>query len=447
MTNPTITASESNRERLLDLGADLFATDGYSRVSVRDLANRLGLTTGVIYSNFRSKGDLLAEILHLRIRAEMEGSRSRLPLPEYVRRGMLRLRRRSQTRALILEAAAAARTDPDLRARLRPTLISLLDRWTGDYADWQKTSQVDRRIDAASLVRSLWSVELGLGVLDAQGALRARPEDIANFVSGFLDSLEMSDHDQDGGGQETVSTPSSAQIWRSRTRRPPGESVDGVVPVTALRDSAKAVATQSRLIEAAIMLFAERGYANVTVRDLARATGMTTGSIYGNFTNKATLLVEAIEVRIAQDLERLPQGLVESGSPAELVEFNLKAFNNRSQLRALLVEGAAAARSDEEVRAHLEELQVRHLDLWEAGFEDWLSVSEVAPTTDMRTAVSVVWSAELGLGLLEALDIDTPTPRALATIFGLMCSSAGLNWQPSALPSSPQVGKAARSKA
>ncbi len=232
MTNPTITASESNRERLLDLGADLFATDGYSRVSVRDLANRLGLTTGVIYSNFRSKGDLLAEILDLRIRAEMEGSRSRLPLPEYVRRGMLRLRRRSQTWALILEAAAAARTDPDLRARLRPTLISLLDRWTEDYADWQKTSRVDRRIDAASLVRSLWSVELGLGVLDAQGALRARPEDIANFVSGFLDSLEMSDQDQDGGGQKTVSTPSSAQKWRSRTRRPPGESVDGVVPVT-----------------------------------------------------------------------------------------------------------------------------------------------------------------------------------------------------------------------
>ncbi len=195
------------------------------------------------------------------------------------------------------------------------------------------------------------------------------------------------------------------------------------------------------------MLFAERGYANVTVRDLARATGVTTGSIYGNFTNKATLLVEAIEVRIAQDLEWLPQGLVESGSPADLVEFNLKAFNNRSQLRALLVEGAAAARSDEEVRVHLEELQVRHLDLWEAGFEDWLSVSEVAPTTDMRTAVSVVWSAELGLGLLEALDIDTPTPRALATIFGLMCSSAGLSWQPSSLPSPQQVGKAARSKA
>ncbi len=444
MTNPATSASETNRERLLDLSADLFATDGYSSVSVRDLAQRLGLTTGVIYSNFRSKGDLLAEVLDLRIRGEMEGSRHKMPLPEYVRRGLLRLRGRSQMRALILEAAAAARTDGDLRNRLRPTLNSLLDRWTGDYAQWQKENRVDRRIEASSLVRSLWSVELGLGVLDAQGALRAKPEDIAAFISQFLDFLEGSEDDRAGAGKKAGSAPASEQKWRSRASRV--ESTNGVLPVTALRDSAKAVVTQSQLIEAAITLFADRGYANVTVRDLARETGMTTGSIYGNFTNKATLLVEAIEVRIAQDLEHVPSALLKSGSPADLVDFNLRAFDERAQLRALLVEGAAAARSDEEVRAHLQELQLRHLDLWEAGFEDWLSVAEVPPTTDMRTAVTVIWSAEMGLGLLEALDLETPTPRALARIFGLMCASAGLSWLPSAPPpSSPR--KVARSQA
>ncbi|MGP0032317.1 MAG: TetR/AcrR family transcriptional regulator [Acidimicrobiales bacterium] len=447
MSKPTLAASGDNRTRLLNLSADLFATDGYSRVSVRDLAQRLGLTTGVIYSNFRSKGDLLAEVLDLRIREEMEGSRTRMPLPEYVRRGMLRLKGRSQMRALILEAAAAARTDEDLRARLRPTLNSLLERWTVDYSDWQRASHVDRRIDAPSLVRSLWSIELGLGVLDANGALRAKPEEIAGFVSRFLDFLEGSDDHRAEPGRKAGSMPSSAQKWRTRTNGSSGQSSDGVVPVTALRDSAKAVVTQSLLIEAAINLFAERGYANVTVRDLARETGMTTGSIYGNFTNKATLLVEAIEVRIAQDLEQLPQGLVESGSPADLVEFNLRAFNNRTQLRALLVEGAAAARSDEEVRGHLQELQLRHLDLWEAGFEEWLAVSEEPPTTDMRTAVTVIWSAEMGLGLLEALDLETPTPRALARIFGLMCTSAGLSWRPSTLQNGSSPRRVARSQA
>ena len=78
---------------------------------------------------------------------------------------------RATMRALLVEAAAAARTDADLRSHLYPVLGDLLDRWIADYRDWQKVRHVDRRIDMDALVRSLWSIELGLGVLDA----RARP--------------------------------------------------------------------------------------------------------------------------------------------------------------------------------------------------------------------------------------------------------------------------------
>ena len=74
---------------------------------------------------------------------------------------------------------------------------------------------------------------------------------------------------------------------------------------------------------------------SVTVRDLARATSVTTGSIYGNFANKAVLLVEVIEARIDQDLEQLPTDLVVTGSPTDLVEYNLMSFDDRAQLSAL----------------------------------------------------------------------------------------------------------------
>jgi AcrR family transcriptional regulator len=71
----TATSSSSarggdNRARLLQLGAALFASQGYAQVSVRDLAARLGVSTGAIYSNFPSKGDLLAEILEVRVRED-----------------------------------------------------------------------------------------------------------------------------------------------------------------------------------------------------------------------------------------------------------------------------------------------------------------------------------------------------------------------------------------
>ena len=63
------------------------------RSRCRDLASRLGLTTGAIYSNFRSKGDLLAEVLERRIRQDMELSYPDMALPEYVHDSFRRLTR------------------------------------------------------------------------------------------------------------------------------------------------------------------------------------------------------------------------------------------------------------------------------------------------------------------------------------------------------------------
>ena len=89
---------------------------------------------------------------------------------------------------------------------------------------------------------------------------------------------------------------------------------------------------------------------------------MTTGSIYGNFANKAVLLVEVTEASIGEDLEQLPASIVASGSPAELVEFNLTTFDVRAQLRALLLEGAAASRADPDVKSRLRSAPTRTLE-------------------------------------------------------------------------------------
>ncbi len=429
-------ATDDIRSRLLDLAADQFASEGYAPVSVRDLASTLGLTTGAIYSNFLSKGDLLAEVLERRVREDMERSRPDMPLPQFVYQSLLRISERATMRALLVEAAAAARTDADLRDHLNPVLGDLLNRWIADYRDWQKVRHVDRRIDMDALVRSLWSIELGLGVLDALGETRVKSNRLATFVSTYLSALETTD----GPGKSLASVgPTKGQ---RTARKGAAKSVqDSVTPIGALRDSPKAVATQSRLIDAAIELFASRGYRAVTVRDLARATSVTTGSIYGNFANKAVLLVEVIEARIDQDLEQLPADLVESGSPADLVEYNLLAFAGRAKLRALILEGAAAARSDAEVRQRLHRLQDRHLSAWAGGLEDRLAHNG-NPSTDMRTAVTAVWSAELGLGLMEALGLPTPSPKALAKTFKSMFTDAGLGTSAGASPRHPQNGVA-----
>jgi AcrR family transcriptional regulator len=434
--SPSIrTRSPDNRSRLLNLAADLYATKGYAQVSMRDLSSRLGLTTGAIYSNFRSKGDLLAEILDVRIKEDMEGSRPDMPLPEFVRQSFLRLRTRATMRALLVDAATAARTDPELRQRLAPTLAALLQSWITDYRDWQQIRHVDGRLDMDALVRSLWSIELGLGVLDAHGALKVKPPNVAQFVGGFLNSLELTERPR--GSRPTAEHRRAVRPERAETARPPAGDRT-LTPIAARRDSPRAVATQSKLIETAIELFATRGYAAVTVRDLARATSMTTGSIYGNFNNKATLLLEVIEARIGEDLERLPPRLVQTASPPELVGYNLRAFDERKQLRALLLEGTVAARSDADVRLRLASLHRRHLATWSEGLDDWATQHEIVPRVDTKTAVTVVWSAELGLGLLEAFGLPTPPARDLADTFSTMFSVGGLDRTANAARRSPR---------
>ncbi len=58
------TAEAGNtRERILQVALDLFGRQGYSGTSIRDIANRMGMTKAAVYYHFPSKENLLADIL------------------------------------------------------------------------------------------------------------------------------------------------------------------------------------------------------------------------------------------------------------------------------------------------------------------------------------------------------------------------------------------------
>jgi AcrR family transcriptional regulator len=54
------------RERILDVALELFNDQGYDATSLREIAERLGITKAAIYYHFQSKADILFE-LHLRL--------------------------------------------------------------------------------------------------------------------------------------------------------------------------------------------------------------------------------------------------------------------------------------------------------------------------------------------------------------------------------------------
>jgi AcrR family transcriptional regulator len=192
-------APQNTSELLLQLGAELFAERGYAGVSMRQLADRLGLTTGAIYANFRNKADLMLAIINDRLHRELEDFGIRR-LPEYVGAVVATEPQRVETRALFLEAAAASRTDPTLKEKLGTSHRERLDSWTRDYEDWQRSAGVDPTLDMGALLKMLWAIELGTGVLEAlqverpTRAGRRRPpllgRDRSQIIVRFLSSLE-----------------------------------------------------------------------------------------------------------------------------------------------------------------------------------------------------------------------------------------------------------------
>jgi AcrR family transcriptional regulator len=60
------TRGEATRERILDVALELFTGQGYDKTSLRDIAERLGITKAALYYYFERKEEILLE-LHLRL--------------------------------------------------------------------------------------------------------------------------------------------------------------------------------------------------------------------------------------------------------------------------------------------------------------------------------------------------------------------------------------------
>jgi AcrR family transcriptional regulator len=68
MPRPPRRQGADTRERILDVAQELFTRHGYDKTSLRDIAERLGITKAALYYYFERKEDILLE-LHLRLHA------------------------------------------------------------------------------------------------------------------------------------------------------------------------------------------------------------------------------------------------------------------------------------------------------------------------------------------------------------------------------------------
>jgi AcrR family transcriptional regulator len=69
------------------------------------------------------------------------------------------------------------------------------------------------------------------------------------------------------------------------------------------------------ILDAALKVFAERGYRNTRLEDIGEAAGVTKGAIYHYFANKEELLLRAIEHRREEAFGRIEEVLRDKSAP------------------------------------------------------------------------------------------------------------------------------------
>ena len=183
------------------------------------------------------------------------------------------------------------------------------------------------------------------------------------------------------------------------------------------RLTAKGQATRQRIIETATALFTAEGYAPVSIREIAARAGVSSGAIYATFRGKADLLAEAVSTSIANDLENIDDDVLASSLPHIIgQQYARLADPGRRRLRLLLLQAAAAARTDPEVRERLGDLLRERIGLWTGAHEQWQTEEGVDPSLDMRALAVLLVAADLGLAVLSELGIGTPTGKQAAPL-------------------------------
>jgi AcrR family transcriptional regulator len=174
--------------------------------------------------------------------------------------------------------------------------------------------------------------------------------------------------------------------------------------------------TRTRLLDAAVEVFRERGYDGAGVHEIARRAGLTTGAIYANFRGKADLLFEAIGARSGDELDSLLAASRTKLTAAELLaELGTHLLDGDAgggaSSRGLLIEAFVAARRDDDVAILVRGLVDERLSavgkIVDRAKADGSVDTDV--TSDALTRFGIVLA--LGSLLYTSIGIDRPDER------------------------------------
>jgi TetR/AcrR family transcriptional regulator, transcriptional repressor for nem operon len=165
---------EFDRDQALDRAVDVFWARGYTRTSVSDLTDSMGIQRGSLYAAFGDKHRLFLEALDRyeeRFYREVAGLLEERPAREGIREVFLKVLTDCACEGgrkgcfITNTAVALAEDDPDTAARVRANLRRVEDAFDEALQRAQGSGEISKRHSPRALARFLANSFQGLRVL------------------------------------------------------------------------------------------------------------------------------------------------------------------------------------------------------------------------------------------------------------------------------------------
>jgi len=179
---------------------------------------------------------------------------------------------------------------------------------------------------------------------------------------------------------------------------------------------------RQRILNAAIPLFARRGYGSASVRELSGAAGVTKPTLYYHFGNKEGLFVAAVESAVDRFHQAVIDAIKMPGTLRERLHYAIHAQtrtarSNPDAFRLLL--NAEYHSGAGQPRVDLMSIHVRNAQFLEALLREGIASGELKPDLDPGCAV-IAFVGMIGTtcqAMLYGFEMPENLPARLTDIF------------------------------
>jgi AcrR family transcriptional regulator len=271
------------RDQILTTAAELFATKGYTKTSMRDVAAASGILAGSLYHHFESKEAIAVELVEnyhadLVEAVRKFGSVDTDPVTAlrlFIREvAAVSFRHQAALQIRMFDAPSTASSS--LKTVIHADPASLSRRWRTLIGTAVAAGAVGTDIDPRLLRYVLYRVTMQAGLLAVAWQSTAGTRGVADCIAAIIfDGLASAPHGYADESAAIAVVNEAARQWAADARE----------RLAGRRGAVLAVARDQ---------FALRGFESTTMRDIADAAGLTASNLYRYFESKDSMIVEIL---------------------------------------------------------------------------------------------------------------------------------------------------------